>query len=112
MKTLSLLVIATLTFSSVATARTHSTDTNEVSEVKANIFAQSNGMVFVQLENPVDSKVKIAIIDQDGNLLHTETIKEDVRTVKRYDISNLPAGTYSYSVYSKDYSVKKKIEKK
>ena len=111
MKALSLLVIATLTLSTAALAEIHS-EAGETSEVKANIFTQDNGMVFIQLENPEDSKVKIAIRDKAGVLLHGETVKKDVKVVKRYDVSNLPAGTYSYEVSSADYTVKKKIEKK
>lgn len=112
MKALSLLVIATLTLSTVTFAEIHGVETKEVSEVKANIFTQSNGMVFIQLDNPEDSKVRIAIKDERGVLLHSETVKKDIKTVKRFDVSNLPAGTYSYEVNSADYSVIKKIVKK
>ncbi|SMD38133.1 Por secretion system C-terminal sorting domain-containing protein [Reichenbachiella faecimaris] len=111
MKALSLLVIATLTFSTVSMAEIHGAATKEVSEVKANIFTQNNGMVYIQVENPADSKVRIAIKDNAGVLLHGETVKK-TKMLKRFDISNLPAGTYSYEVNSADYSVMKKIEKK
>ncbi|MEP2025567.1 MAG: T9SS type A sorting domain-containing protein [Reichenbachiella sp.] len=112
MKALSLLVIATLTFSTVTFAEIHGvTATKETSEVKANIFTQNNGMVLIQLENSTDGKVRIAIKDDAGVLLHGETVKKD-KTLKRFDVSNLPAGTYSYEVKSADYSVKKKIVKK
>ncbi|MEP2025568.1 MAG: T9SS type A sorting domain-containing protein [Reichenbachiella sp.] len=111
MKALSLLVIATLTFSTVSMAEIHGVETKEVSEVKANIFTQNNGMVFIQLENSTDGKVRIAIKDDAGVLLHGETVKKD-KTLKRFDVSNLPAGTYSYEVNSANYSVKKEIVKK
>ncbi|UXX79244.1 hypothetical protein N7E81_17970 [Reichenbachiella carrageenanivorans] len=112
MKVLSLLVIATLTLSSVATAKIHGADAKETAEVKANIVNINGNMIFVQLENPADSKVKIVITDEAGITLYSETVKKDVKTVKRYDVSNLPAGTYSYEVYNDAYSIKKKIEKK
>ncbi|WP_422359795.1 hypothetical protein [Reichenbachiella sp.] len=111
MKALSLLVIATLTFSSVATAEIHGTDNKEVSEVKANIFAQNNGMVYIQVESPVDTKVKITIKDDAGVILYGGKVKKD-KVLKRFDVSNLPAGSYSYEVSNEDYSVLKKIEKK
>ncbi|UXX77702.1 hypothetical protein N7E81_10010 [Reichenbachiella carrageenanivorans] len=112
MKALTLLVIATLTISSAATAKIHGADTKETAEVKANIVTRSDDMIFVQLDNPVDSKVRIVITDEAGVTLHRETVKKDVKVVKRYDVSNLPAGTYSYTVYNDNYSIKKNIEKK
>ncbi|UXX79245.1 T9SS type A sorting domain-containing protein [Reichenbachiella carrageenanivorans] len=112
MKALSLIVIATLTLSSVATAKIHGAGTKETEEIKANIVNRNDNMVFVQLENPVDSKVRIVITDEAGVTLYSETVKKDVKTVKRYDVSNLPAGVYSYKVYNGAYSIKKEIEKK
>lgn len=111
MKALSLLVIATLTFSSVGMAEIHGASANDVSEVKANIFTQENGMVYIQVENPADSKVRITIKDEAGVILYGGKVKKD-KVMKRFDISNLPSGSYSYEVSNEDYSILKKIEKK
>ncbi|MEP2273985.1 MAG: T9SS type A sorting domain-containing protein [Reichenbachiella sp.] len=114
MKALKLTVIAILALTTAALANVDKAGKKESAsaEVKANIFAHNNDMVFVQLENPADSKVKIVIVDQDGVTLHSETVKQDLKVLKRFDVSNLPSGQYSYKVSNDTYTVIKKIEKK
>lgn len=112
MKALKLTVIAILALTTAALAHVDKAGKKESAEVKANIFSHNNDMVFMQLENPADSKVQIAIIDQKGVVLHKETIKQDLKVLKRFDVSNLPDGLYSYKVYNDSYTVIKKIEKK
>lgn len=112
MKTIKLIVIASLILTTAALAKTEEAGKIEKKEVSTNIFSQSNDMVFLQLTNPSNSKIRIAILDQKGEVLHEEIIKEDLEILKRYDISKLPSGVYSYKVSNDSFTVVKKIEKK
>ena len=111
MKALKLLVLTILTLSSAALANVDKVGKNKATEVEAQIFSHDDDMVFVQLQNPVDSKLQLTIADQNGVILHKEIIKKDLKVLKRYDVSNLPAGLYSYKVSGEAYTVIKKIEK-
>lgn len=111
MKALKLTVIAIMTLTTAAFANVNEAG-NKESVVNAQIFSQSDDMVYMQLDNPADSKVKIVITDNDGTLLHIETIKKDMKVLKRFDVSELPSGLYSYKVTSDSYTIIKKIEKK
>lgn len=112
MKALKLTVFAILAFTTAALANVDKAGKKESTEVKANIFSHTNDMVYLQLVNPTDSKVRIVILDQKGETLHSETIKKDLSILKRFDISGLPSGLYSYKVSNEDYTVIRKIEKK
>lgn len=112
MKALKLTVIAILALTTAALANVDKAGKKESAEVKANIFSHNNDMVFVQLDNPADSKIQIAITDQRGVVLHSETVKQDLKILKRFDVSNLPEGLYSYKVSNDSYTIMKKIEKK
>ena len=112
MKALKLTVIAVLALTTAALANVDKAGKKESAEVKANIFSHNNDMVYVQLINPADSKVRIAITDQHGEVLHREVITKDLKVLKRFDISNLPEGLYSYKVSNESYSIVRKIEKK
>lgn len=101
-----------MALTTMALAHVDKAGKKESAEVKANIFAHTNDMIYLQLINPADSKVQIAIIDQKGVTLHSETVKQDMKVLKRFDVSNLPSGLYSYKVSNADYTVIKKIEKK
>lgn len=110
MKALKLLVLTILTLSSAALANVDKAEKNKTIEAEAQIFSHDD-MIFVQLQNPVDSKLQLTIADQNGVILHKEIIKKDLKVLKRYDVSNLPAGLYSYKVSGDAYTVIKKIEK-
>lgn len=112
MKALKLTVFAILAFTTAALANVDKAGKKESTEVKANIFSHTNDMVYLQLVNPTNSKVRIVILDQKGETLHSETIKKDLSILKRFDISGLPSGLYSYKVSNEDYTVIRKIEKK
>ncbi|WP_456458030.1 T9SS type A sorting domain-containing protein [Reichenbachiella sp.] len=112
MKALKLTVIAIFALTTAALAHVDKAGKEERTEVKANIFSHTNDMVYLQLENPADSKVQIAIIDQKGETLHSETVKKDLTILKRFDVSALPSGMYSYKVSNEDYTIIRKIEKK
>ena len=107
-----LLVALMTTVANVALAKVDRANDEKSAKVQAQIFSTNNDMVFVQLEMAGNGKVMIQISDEKGNVLHTESIKEETKILKRFDISNLPAGPYFYKVESEFYSLKKKIEKK
>lgn len=112
MKALKLTVIAVLALTTAALANVDKAGKKESAEVKANIFSHNNDMIFMQLDNPANSKVQIAITDQNGEVLHREVVNKDLKVLKRFDISNLPDGLYSYKVSNNSYTIIKKIEKK
>ena len=103
-------IIAFLNFSGVALANVDRADKEIFTD--ANIFKLNNEMVYVQLQKSAGVKMNIIVKDHKGNILHTETVKEQTELLKRYDISKLPSGHYTYEVYSKDYTLTKRIEKK
>lgn len=106
-----LVVVAFTTVANVALANVDRANDEKRVEVRAQIFSAKNDMVFVQLEKAGKGKVYIQISDQDGHVLHSESVKEEVKVLKRFDVSNLPAGSYFYQVTNENYTLRKKIEK-
>lgn len=106
-----LVVVAFTTLANVALANVDKANDEKSVAVKAQIFPAKNDMIYVQLEKAGKGKVLIEISDQEGHVLHSESIKEEVKVLKRFDISKLPAGSYTYEVSSEYYTLKKKIEK-
>lgn len=105
------MVVAFTTVANVALANVDKADKEKSAQVKANIFPAKNDMIYVQLDKAGQSKVSIEIYDLQGNVLHSESIKDEIKVLKRFDISNLPTGSYVYKVSSEYYTLKKKIEK-
>ena len=107
-----LIVIASIILSTEAFANNDETKITSKNGVSANIFAQSNDMVILQLTNPAESKTRIAILDEKCEILYKEIVEKDITVLKRYDVSNLPSGIYSYKVSNQSYLFEKRIEKK
>lgn len=106
-----LVVVAFTTVANVALANVDKANDEKSVEVKAQIFSSKQDMIYVQLEKAGKGKVMIEISDQNGHVLHSESVKEETKILKRFDISNLPAGSYFYEVSSEFYTLKKKIDK-
>lgn len=104
-------VVTLMTVVNVALAHVDKAGDETRTEVKAQIFEANNDMIFIQLEKAGKGNVKIRISDQNGQVLHTESVKDEVKVLKRFDISSLPAGSYIYEVNHSDYQLRKKIEK-
>ncbi|UXP33136.1 T9SS type A sorting domain-containing protein [Reichenbachiella agarivorans] len=68
----------------------------------------SVAVIFAKLEG---EEVKVKIYDAYGALVHTEKETEGTSFTKKFDISALPAGDYTYMVANDLYSVKKVIAK-
>lgn len=107
-----LVVVAFTTVANVALANVDKARNEKSSEVSAQIFSATQDMIYVQLEKAGEGKVLIQIYDQEGRVLHHESIKKDTKVLKRFDISSLPSGLYTYEVSNKAYTLRKKIEKK
>ena len=107
----SILLGAFVLFASVATAG----DKNEKNvspelDVKIHQIDQSKVMVaFEKLEGEV---VTVTISNPSGIKIFSDQKEEGIKYVKSFDISEYPAGRYSYSVDNGRYSVTKVIEKK
>lgn len=102
-------IIAFLTVSGAALANVDKADKEIITD--ANIIRLNNDMVYVQLKKSASVKLNIVVKDQVGNVLHTEIVKGSTEMLKRFDISKLPSGIYTYEVYNKDYSLSKRIER-
>ncbi|WP_147407491.1 hypothetical protein [Reichenbachiella sp. MSK19-1] len=68
----------------------------------------SVAVTFAKLEG---ESVKVKIFDAYGVLMHTEKQSEGKAFLKRFDVSALPAGDYTYMVANEMYAVKKVITK-
>lgn len=106
-----LVVVVFTTVANVALANVDKANEEKSAEVKAQIFSAKKDMIYVQLEKAGKGKVIIEISDLEGHVLHYEAVKEETKVLKRFDISNLPAGSYIYEVSNDYYSLRKKIEK-
>lgn len=65
-------------------------------------------VTFAKLEG---EEVMVKIYDAYGVLMHTEKETEGTAFLKKFDISALPAGAYTYMVANDMYAVKKVITK-
>lgn len=106
-----LVVVAFTTVANVALANVDKAEKEKSAQIKAQIFSSKNDMIYVQLEKAGKGKAYIEISDLQGNVLHFESVKDETKILKRFDISKLPAGAYYYEVSSDYYTLKKKIEK-
>ncbi|MEO9965114.1 MAG: T9SS type A sorting domain-containing protein [Reichenbachiella sp.] len=105
------LVVAFTTIANVALANVDRANDVKSTEIVAQIYPMKGDMIYVQLEKAGKGKVYIQISDLNGHVLHSESMKDDIRILKRFDISNLPSGSYIYEVSTDRYSLKKRIEK-
>ncbi|WP_109833118.1 hypothetical protein [Reichenbachiella versicolor] len=75
------------------------------------IVEQNTGKVLVGFEKKETESVRINIYDPNGYRVYTERVKSGTVMLKRFDVSQLPAGEYSYEVTNYVYSEEKAIEK-
>lgn len=109
---LKFIAVATLMMvANVALAHVDKAGKESKAEVKAQIFEAANDLIYIQLEKAGKGNVQIKISDQKGHILHTEKVKDEVKVLKRFDVSRLPAGSYFYEVDHADYQLRKMIEK-
>lgn len=106
-----LVVVAFTTVANVALAHVDKAEKEKSAEISAQIFSPKNDMIYVQLEKAGKGKVSIQISDIKGNIIHFESLEDQTKILKRFDISKLPSGVYFYEVSSEYYILKKKIAK-
>ena len=105
-------MIATVLFVSVtAFAKTGRFDETKTASINVAIEQQRSGKVLVGFEKFGSDVVKIKIYDNEGNAVYSERVKKSALMLKRFDVSNLPAGEYTYEVSTPDYAVEKTIIK-
>lgn len=68
----------------------------------ASISELGNKQVLVRLIKDEKAKSTIKVRDENGNLLYVKYIKKGQHLRFTHDISSFPAGTYTFSVYSKN----------
>lgn len=71
-----------------------------------------NKEVSMKFEKLADEQVKINVYDRNGVRLHGEKVKGKTLVWKRFDMSNLPEGKYSFEVSNDIYLMKKTVEVK
>ena len=112
MKTLKITLIALFAMVSVtAFAKTGKFDETKVAALDVAIEQQRSGKVLVGFENHGAEVVKIRIYNAEGEAVYSERIKKSDLVLKRFDVSALPAGEYSYEVSTTGYAVEKTLTK-
>lgn len=110
MKALKLLVIALFALTTAAFANSEKDNNENSTNIKTQILSPKKNWVFVQVDKTKEQKVNIKISDKLGRVLYSQAVKKETKVLKKFDISNLPAGTYAYEVSSANYSFKKEIK--
>lgn len=72
---------------------------------------QADGKILVGFKKKPTEAVKINIYDTQGYVVYTERISKGDVKLKRFDISQLPAGEYSFEVTNKVYAESKSFTK-
>ncbi|WP_109830948.1 hypothetical protein [Reichenbachiella versicolor] len=113
MNTLKSLLIAVVLFASTSVfAKTGKLlDETKTAAIDVVIEQQRSGKVIVGFEKFGSDIVKIKIYDEEGNAVYSERVKKATLMLKRFDVSLLPEGDYSYEVSIADYAVEKTITK-
>ena len=88
------------------------TNTNSSEYLDMKVTPMSNKMVRVIFQKLEDEKVKIKIFDSHGVRLHAEQIGDKTVVAKRFDMSQLPDGKYSFEVSNDIFTMKKTVEVK
>ena len=100
-----------LFLSTMAFAKTGKFDETKTASIDVAIEKQISGKVLVGFEKFGSDVVKIKIYDNEGNTVYTERVKKATLMLKRFDVSELPTGEYTYEVSTPDYAVEKTYEK-
>jgi len=104
--------IALITISNVSFALGGKSENAVSSELNVQIRSLEDGMILVKFDKKQGETVRVKILDSTGELLYNEKDKQNSKFAKRYNISALPSGKYTYVVANKVYSIRKVMEKK
>lgn len=76
---------------------------------QAAINLHHGNLVAVQFMKPSDQKVTVTIKNEQGKIVHHESIKKHDLLVKKYNLDAFPHGTYQVIVKNGDAVTKKAI---
>ena len=107
----STLIALILLVATAAVAKTGKLDETKTASIDVVIEQQKSGKVLVGFEKFNSDVVKIKIADSQGNAVYSARVKKASTVLKRFDVSELPAGEYTYVVSTTDHSVEKTIIK-
>ena len=80
-------------------------DTNFTYHAAINLH--HNNVVAIQFTKPSDQRISITIKDANGKIIKFETLKKHNMMVKKYQLSQFPAGNYQVEIASgKDLLIK------
>ncbi len=68
-----------------------------------------NKSVYMNFEKLEGEKVQITIYDANGVKVYGEKVKDQTEVKKKYNLSKLPAGKYSFEVANDVYLMKKTV---
>lgn len=103
-----LVAMSTLTF---AEGKEGKEEAKVSPELKVRITELDENNIAVMFAKLDGEEVKVKIYDAYGALMHTEKKTEGTEFLKKFDISALPTGEYTYMVANDMYAVKKIITK-
>lgn len=66
------------------------------------IISDSSAVFKVYYSKPIVAKVKVSIFNAEGKKVFTESIKNENGFVRPYNMSSLPAGTYTFQIDDKN----------
>ena len=88
-----------LLFASVAYGGGMKSDENDnVHYVDVKVKANEKKMVYVNFAKLQGKTVNIRVFDDAGELIHTEKIDRNDAVLKKYNLSDIPNGPYSFEV--------------
>ncbi|MFY0650760.1 MAG: hypothetical protein JXQ96_01940 [Cyclobacteriaceae bacterium] len=105
------LIAGLLLISGLALAEGGKSSTNSA-YLDVKVTSLDNKMVQMSFKKLQEEKVQINIYDAYGVRVYDEKIQDKTAVLKKFDLSNLPAGSYSFEVSNDIYLMKRTVEVK
>lgn len=100
--TLALLIVFSASFAYAA-------DSAYMATATCRVIADEDKMYSVFYHSAIEDNVTIRIFDEKSAVVYSDMIKSTTGFAKKFDLSNLPSGTYQMEVKSADYLFKEAI---
>jgi hypothetical protein len=111
--TTALVVLTTLMFSQQVNSPLTNDESAVTEQVKCAIFPNSNDLITMIVEKAPGEKLNFRIKESNKQVLYQKRIKNDDKTIVKYDISKFPSGEYKFElVKGKEVLYSKTITKK
>ena len=111
--TTALVVLTTLMFSQQVNSPLTNDESAVTEQVKCAIFPNSNDLITMIVEKAPGEKLNFRIKESNKQVLYQKRIKNDDKTIVKYDISKFPSGEYTFElVKGKEVLYSKTITKK